>query len=104
MSGIYIKGVVAPAMCDCCDFRTGVGGGFGLGKCLFTHSVCEPHIKPTNCPVTFVPDHGRLIDADALDADITQLDWKTGEDDAIGFSIFEIDNAPTIIPAEKEGE
>ena len=28
---------------------------------------------------------------------------KTGEWDAIGFSIYEIENAPTIIPAE-EGE
>jgi len=49
-----------------------------------------------------VPPHGRLIDADALDADLTQLDMRTGEDDAIGFSIYEIDNAPTIIPAEEE--
>lgn len=49
-----------------------------------------------------VPPHGRLIDADALDADLTQLDMRTGEDDAIGFSISEIDNAPTVLEAEEE--
>lgn len=49
-----------------------------------------------------LPPHGRCIDVDALDADLTQLDMRTGEDDAIGFSIYEIDNAPTIIPAEDD--
>ena len=50
-----------------------------------------------------VPPHGRLIDADALDADLEWQDMHTGEWDAVGFSIEEIENAPTIIPAE-EGE
>ena len=49
-----------------------------------------------------VSEHGRLIDADALDADLEKQDMKTGEWDAIGFSISEIDNAPTIIPADEE--
>ena len=100
MSGIYVKGVVAPAMCDCCDFRTGVGGGFGLGKCLFTHSVCEPHIKPTNCHVTFVPDHGRLGDLDALEEYLSN--------DPTCITVFDalrkLRSMPTIIPADKEGE
>jgi hypothetical protein len=50
-----------------------------------------------------VPPHGRCIDADALDADLERQDMHTGEWDAVGFSIKEIENAPTIIPAE-EGE
>ena len=50
-----------------------------------------------------VPSHGRLIDADALDADLEWQDMHTGEWDAVGFSIEEIENAPTIIPTE-EGE
>lgn len=45
---------------------------------------------------------GRLIDADALDADLERQDMHTGEWDAVGFSIKEIENAPTIIPAEEE--
>ncbi len=44
--------------------------------------------------------HGRLIDADALDADLERQDMHTGEWDAVGFSIKEIENAPTIIEAE----
>lgn len=49
-----------------------------------------------------VPPHGRLIDADALDADLERQDMHTGEWDAVGFSIEEIENAPTVIPAEEE--
>lgn len=49
-----------------------------------------------------VPDHGRLIDASELDADLEHQDMRTGEYDAIGFSILEIDNAPTVIPADRE--
>ena len=45
--------------------------------------------------------HGRLIDADALDADLERQDMHTGEWDAVGFSIKERENAPTIIPAEE---
>jgi hypothetical protein len=48
-----------------------------------------------------VPPHGRLIDADALDADLEWQDMHTGEWDAVGFSIKEIENAPTIIEAEE---
>lgn len=51
-----------------------------------------------------VPPHGRLIDADALDADLERQDMHTGEWDAVGFSIEEIENAPTIIPAEPLNE
>lgn len=51
-------------------------------------------------PVSVPQGHGRLIDADALDADLERQDMHTGEWDAVGFSIDEIENAPTIIPAE----
>ena len=47
-----------------------------------------------------IPDHGDLIDRDALDADLEKQDMKTGEWDAIGFSIYEIENAPIVIPAD----
>ena len=53
------------------------------------------------CPAIDVGPHGRLIDADALDADLERQDMHTGEWDAVGFSIEEIENAPTIIPAEE---
>lgn len=46
-----------------------------------------------------VPPHGRLIDADALEADLNI--WH-GEECDSGFSEEAIDTAPTIIPAEEE--
>lgn len=58
-----------------------------------------------------VPDHGRLIDADALkakqqeDADLfigSRVDIER-RDEALN-AVANIVNAPTIIPADKEGE
>ena len=48
-----------------------------------------------------VPDHGRLIDADAL---IEQKEWAfdgVGQTEMV--NVAEIVNAPTIIPADKDG-
>ena len=53
--------------------------------------------RPEDCPLLPVPPHGRLIDADALDS---------SETDYLGnhlVYLVDIDDAPTIIPAE-EGE
>ena len=47
-----------------------------------------------------IPDHGRLIDADAIRADIdAQRPGRCYED---AWALTVIDNAPTIIPANKE--
>lgn len=51
--------------------------------------------------VISVPPHGRLIDADALEAD---AEWDERNDGYISFSRIAIDCAPTIIPASEEGE
>ena len=57
--------------------------------------VCKSN-RSVNCPLVELPPHGRLIDADALEASCF-----------MGSSSFytqsDIDYAPTIIPAE-EGE
>lgn len=60
-----------------------------------------------------VPEHGRMIDADALkakqqeDADLfinaVSLAEKSRRDEALN-AVANIVNAPTIIPADKEGE
>lgn len=53
-----------------------------------------------DCPLVEVPKHGRLIDADALIADIRANSESYFADD---FAHEWVDVAPTIIPAE-EGE
>ena len=57
-----------------------------------------PNKRPDWCPLVAVPDHGRLIEAE-------ELRWvfeKNFGDDTFSFQI--IDAAPTIIPADKEGD
>ena len=93
MSGIYIHGLEIPK-----DEAVG----------LFVYPNGKVHIWRKQSLVgqevyaILVPDHGDLIDRDALDADLERQDMRTGEYDAVGFSIDEIENAPTIIPADKE--
>lgn len=61
------------------------------------HDPMSADHRLDGCPLIPVPEHGRLIDADALLQECQR-------DEAYGYlSAFEIDNAPTIIPAE-EGE
>lgn len=54
-------------------------------------------------PAIPVPDHGRLIDADAL-----RQDWLENGENAYVYDtnsfLYSIDEAETIIPAEKEDE
>ena len=63
---------------------------------------CDRH---NNCPLISVPEHGRLIDADALLSKDRQIYRSDGA--AIGarryIEFSEIEDDPTIIPAE-EGE
>ena len=51
-----------------------------------------------------VPDHGRLIDADALYEECTPIGWdgKSRNDYVCAITGHQIKNAPTIIPADKE--
>lgn len=97
MSDLLIRGMEMPTTCGKCKIKNAI-------ECnrwkLVRSVVLDRH---RDCPLIPVPPHGRLIDADALDADLERQDMHTGEWDAVGFSIEEIENAPTIIPAE-EGE
>jgi len=102
MSGIYIPGMEMPKSCVECRFGSIESCNETeplIIRCIvldnFTHEVDWHEV----CPLIEVPDHGRLIDADALDMNYIHI-----RDD--GMKIYTqraIDNAPTIIPAE-EGE
>ena len=70
--------------------------------------------KPCNCPLIPIPDHGRLIDADALIDTLQKLFDKREKEqtftgDRVAFvtwndAIYHIKDAPTIIPADKENK
>ena len=104
--GVYIKNMETPTTCRDCRLSTFTDFD-SMPFCNVTmDDICFNDWETKrcdNCPLIPVPKHGRLIDADALDADLEWQDMHTGEWDAVGFSIEEIENAPTIIPAE-EGE
>lgn len=106
MAGIYIPGMQMPmncCRCPCADLEyydcnlmpgTGISSDRKSGKRL------------DNCPLVPVPDHGRLIDADALVLKgyalsvIRSGSYGTWRDDV---PLIDTDAAPTVIPAE-EGE
>ena len=106
MSGVYIPNMKMPESCDVCWAE-------------YSYEICNSHSE--NCPLIPVPDHGRLIDADVLEADNWHLQrymttptgcWiesKMLKDaptiiPASGGKEVEdmLENAPTIIPADKE--
>lgn len=99
---ILIKGMEMPTSCHECVA--------GYGGCCYvapaeSDGICPDHDRADFCPLIPVPEHGRLIDADALLNDKgvgTQIaGWgKMYHETAIEY-------APTIIPAstaDKEGE
>ena len=94
---VYIKGMKMPKNCGQCLFKGLSPTGESM-VCELTLDTVPWDWKPTDCPLIPVPDHGRLIDADALDY---------FKDDS-GIAVFDfvtrgqIKAAPTIIPAEEE--
>ena len=76
----------------------------GVYICVMTHELIDNTKREDHCPLVSVPEHGRLIDADALptyDKPIGKLMMFGGE---YVYTQTAIDNAPTIIPADKEAE
>lgn len=108
--GIYIKGMEMPKDCMECPLETDYGtcGYYSLYVEAGHESDCEK--RRDDCPLIELPPHGRLIDADALR--YLYEPWENEKE--LGIDIDKcvvnmavvranIDDAPTIIPAE-EGE
>ena len=105
MSGIYIPGLAMPTNCLDCPVY--------WDKCPNFETEGEEYLERIHpdCPLVPVPEHGRLIDADRLRhshcAECTLYPDNCLGDECDWDSIFHIDHAPTIIPADpadKEGE
>ena len=97
MSGIYIKGMEKPKACIFCELYDHENYWCNAAKkdveLCFDEKLCS------FCPLIPVPDHGRLIDADAIQY-IESSDWAV--DDKV--DRYTIADMPTIIEADKEGE
>ena len=102
---ILIKGISMPKNCADCIFC--VNNWCVINSRL--HHIKGAEETTQYCPLIEVPPHGRLIDANALKADIeAHADTYTNCDHldfvATGLlcAIWDVVNAPTIIEAEEE--
>lgn len=117
---VYIRGMEMPKSCSVCPMLEGDGMD-GLCHAASKWLDDDEHwtwyvypegdmddSKPRNCPLVFVPPHGRCIDADALikKLAIDDLDDKTGATLLMAVFLEVLKSAPTIIPAsgKKENE
>ena len=112
MSSVYIKGMEMPSCCGECRFLDEYGD---YPCCIVTdeqrgYNFRIRELRMPHCPLIPVPDHGRLIDADAFRKEMDNhypfdkfTQSKHGEADAAkGTIIMMLANASTIIPAYKE--
>ncbi len=98
---VLIKGMKMPRYCAECD---AVNDEELL--CPFTNDDCENYfrVRNRNCPLSPVPPHGRLIDADVLikSLSLDEDDAENGASLLMAIFIEVLKAAPTIIPAEEE--
>ena len=100
---VYIKGMEMPKKCIHCELQTyglcGVQGDKDISMAVMDS------VRDADCPLVPVPDHGRLIDADALIERMEELKKQAMTD---GFDLGElwysafvqhVRLSPTIIPA-----
>lgn len=92
MSGVYIKGMQMPEPGTVLDVKVYSDG-------LVT--VWDKKVGWIHHHAIPVPDHGRLVDADALYKDLLE---DVGYGEAERFNDYWLGEQPTIIPADKEGE
>lgn len=103
---VLIKGMKMPRYCAECD---AVDREELL--CPFTNDDCEDYfsVRNRNCPIEFVPPHGRLGDLDELAKRIEHDRYHHTHTDGLaarhhiaeyGHFLNAIAAAPTIIPAE----
>ena len=116
MSGIYIPNIKEPKDCDHCIYKDWsnfnqfyVCDAVQRGNPILfdgkeTKSVAVMRNgRADNCPLVPVPDHGRLIDADALDDVLLKLADNEYSPKVFASWLTYEENAPTIIPADKDG-
>lgn len=95
---IYIPGMEMPTNCGACPFHKLWSLDDPLQCRVNLELWCDSPERHKLCPLIHVPEHGRLIGADAL---MENAQFK-GTHDIV--NAWDIVSAPTIISADKEGE
>ena len=106
---ILIKGMEMPTRCIACQMNYDSCACILTGSRFYKYNTeFDPgEERLTDCPLAPVPEHGRLIDGDALKVSLAfaekVAEWAVP---ALRAVLMIIDEMPTIIPADpaKEGE
>lgn len=98
MADIVIMGMNMPKNCLECIHVVWNGED---DVCRFSGISALNIGRQVGCPLIELSPHGRLIDADALLADVRAHSDSYFADD---FAHEWVDVAPTVIPADKDGE
>lgn len=112
MADLLIRGMALPSGCLSCDFCNPFADE---PYCRRLMKRCPNVTRLEECPLVELPDHGRLIDADAFAAKyvaalpdgLAALKYPKNipaMTAVIQALLLDIAEADTIIPASKEGE
>lgn len=96
---ILIKGAKPPSGCRWCYFNEDTKCALIVGCDLDGTNGTQ---RRKDCPLIELPDHGRLIDADKLKEKRFCTDTRYGDVEVIG--VWDVNDAPTVIPAERSEE
>lgn len=96
MSDILIRGIEMPK-------DRGIYIAIDIDGQIYTNQLDALKWQPLEQKAIFVPPHGRLIDADALEYEEAYLNGHYELGDVEIVTREDIESAPTIIPAQ-EGE
>ena len=98
---ILVKGMEMPQSCSDCPCAS---SGFAVKICnIKKQIISDPSKVSNNCPLIPVPPHGDLIDRSKLrESGAWVRGGFGGSNHLTYYSVREIDNAPVIIPADKE--
>ena len=110
---VLVKGMEMPSSCSMCpmahrNYRL-EAEETQLACYAKGEWVSDDGERPVWCPLIELPPHGRLIDADALEDKchrMSQDEWNKSTSTTWGYAYAtfesEVEDAPTIIPADKE--
>lgn len=98
---ILIKGMEMPECCDECVFMETQDSGFGND---YICGISKEDVDGVcDCPYIEIRPHGDLVDINALKLAILDVDYVNKHDYLKGV-LNAINNAPIVIPADKDGE
>lgn len=115
MPDILIRGMKMPQNCvDCYDADLPTAIAWLGAKCPWAHGIIDPGVydlrqdRHPNCPLHELPEHGDLIDRDALvEEQKLSRDYhaqNSREESLLERAIRIVREAPVVVPAERREE